>query len=322
MPPRGPRGDAWADSGFRTCPRGSRQGRTIPAPLSGYPFRPMSTVWDEVRNDFPALEGTAYLNAAATSPVPRSVREAAQSFYREIEQGGDRHWDLWMERQEQVREKVAAFIGADAGRDRLRPQHLDGDEPRRRPPGRRGARALRRARVPDRHPALDPPRHERRLHARGGGSAAPGVVPRRPGPPRGHPLHQPRAVLQRLPLRPRRLRRDQGGPQPRGLRQPERRGLPDRREEEPDRRLRDRRAQVAVRGLRRGLRLRPPGDPGQEAPARHRLDERRAPLRLRQPPDHDQEDLRPRRDGLSVFRPHLRPGRSDRLPEQTWARRR
>ena len=221
-----------------------------------------------------------------------------------------------MERQEQVREKVAAFIGADRGRDRLRPQHLDGDEPGRRPAGRRGARALRRARVPDRHPALDPSRHERRVHARGGRGAAPGVVPGRPGAPRGHPLHQPRAVLERLPLRPRRLRRDQGGPQLRGLRQPERGGLPDRREEEPDRRLRDRRAQVAVRGLRGGLRLRAPGDPGQEAPARHRLDERRAPLRLRQPPDHDQEDLRPRRDGLSVFRPHLRPGRRDRLPER------
>jgi selenocysteine lyase/cysteine desulfurase len=75
----------------------------------------MSTVWDEVRNDFPALEGTAYLNAAAASPIPRSVREAAQSFYRDMEQAGDRPWDLWVERQEKVREKVAAFIGADAG---------------------------------------------------------------------------------------------------------------------------------------------------------------------------------------------------------------
>jgi selenocysteine lyase/cysteine desulfurase len=73
----------------------------------------MGSVWEEVRRDFPALEGLAYLNAAAASPIPRPVREAAEGFYRQLEASGDRAWDDWLERQEQVRGKVAAFIGAE-----------------------------------------------------------------------------------------------------------------------------------------------------------------------------------------------------------------
>jgi cysteine desulfurase/selenocysteine lyase len=74
----------------------------------------MSSVWEEVRKDFRALERLTYLNAAATSPIPRPVHDAAVAFYREIDEAGDRPWNAWLERQERVREKVAAFIGADA----------------------------------------------------------------------------------------------------------------------------------------------------------------------------------------------------------------
>lgn len=74
----------------------------------------MSSVWDDLRKDFPALERQIYLNAAATSPIPRPVHDAAVAFYREIGEAGDRPWDAWLERQERVREKVAAFIGAEA----------------------------------------------------------------------------------------------------------------------------------------------------------------------------------------------------------------
>ncbi len=74
----------------------------------------MSTLWDEVRGDFPGLAGKSYLNAAATSLTPRPVREAVQAFYRELESGGDFHWDAWLERRESVRLKVARFIGAEA----------------------------------------------------------------------------------------------------------------------------------------------------------------------------------------------------------------
>ena len=73
----------------------------------------MSTQWDDVRRDFPGLEGKAYLNAAATSPIPRPVREAVERFYRELEQEGDERWDEWMARREKVRAKVARFVGAE-----------------------------------------------------------------------------------------------------------------------------------------------------------------------------------------------------------------
>jgi selenocysteine lyase/cysteine desulfurase len=72
----------------------------------------MATLWDDVRGDFPGLAGKVYLNAAATSLIPRPVREAAEGFYRELEEGGDRHWDAWIEKREAVRRKVSRFIGA------------------------------------------------------------------------------------------------------------------------------------------------------------------------------------------------------------------
>ncbi len=73
----------------------------------------MATSWDDVRRDFPGLEGKAYLNAAAGSPIPRPVREAVDRFYRELEDGGDRDWDLWLERREEARSSVARFVGAE-----------------------------------------------------------------------------------------------------------------------------------------------------------------------------------------------------------------
>jgi selenocysteine lyase/cysteine desulfurase len=72
----------------------------------------MSSVWDEVRADFPGTAGKAYLNAAAASLTPRPVREAVTAFYRQFEEGGDVHWAEWMGRREEVRRKVARFVGA------------------------------------------------------------------------------------------------------------------------------------------------------------------------------------------------------------------
>jgi cysteine desulfurase/selenocysteine lyase len=69
-------------------------------------------IWDEVRRDFPVLERLAYLNAAAIGPIPRPVREAIDQFNRSLEEGGDRDWKQWMDRREEVRARVASFIGA------------------------------------------------------------------------------------------------------------------------------------------------------------------------------------------------------------------
>jgi len=74
----------------------------------------MSIPWDEVRKDFPALPRRVYLNTAATGLPPPTVRPAVERFYRELEEGGDVHWDDWMERREQVRARVATLIGAEA----------------------------------------------------------------------------------------------------------------------------------------------------------------------------------------------------------------
>ncbi len=51
--------------------------------------------------------------ARVDSLIPRPVREVVSAFYREHEEGGDRHWDTWMARRELIREKVAHFIGAE-----------------------------------------------------------------------------------------------------------------------------------------------------------------------------------------------------------------
>jgi selenocysteine lyase/cysteine desulfurase len=74
----------------------------------------MPTPWDEVRQDFPALRHRVYLNTAATGLPPPTVRPAVERFYRELEEGGDVHWDDWMERREQVRARAATLIGAEA----------------------------------------------------------------------------------------------------------------------------------------------------------------------------------------------------------------
>jgi len=73
----------------------------------------MGSQWDEIRGDFPGVREKVYLNAAATSLIPRPVRATVDAFYREHEEGGDSHWSRWMRRREEVRVRVASFIGAE-----------------------------------------------------------------------------------------------------------------------------------------------------------------------------------------------------------------
>jgi selenocysteine lyase/cysteine desulfurase len=74
----------------------------------------VTSPWDEIRRDFPAVTRHVYLNAAAAGPTPRPVREAVTEFLREMEEDGDLYWESWIEHRESVRARVAAFVGAEA----------------------------------------------------------------------------------------------------------------------------------------------------------------------------------------------------------------
>jgi cysteine desulfurase/selenocysteine lyase len=69
--------------------------------------------WRSVRVDFPVTEEIAYLNSAATGPIPRQVADAAASFYQAVLAGGDARWFEWLRRRERARELVARLINAE-----------------------------------------------------------------------------------------------------------------------------------------------------------------------------------------------------------------
>jgi selenocysteine lyase/cysteine desulfurase len=73
----------------------------------------MPPTWDELRKDFPALDRYVCLNAAASSPTPKPVREAVTKFYREMETTADTLWEAWLARREVVRVKAAQLVGAE-----------------------------------------------------------------------------------------------------------------------------------------------------------------------------------------------------------------
>jgi cysteine desulfurase/selenocysteine lyase len=69
--------------------------------------------WARVRAEFPVTESYAYLNSAGAGPVSRRVADAAQQFYRETLESGDRPWEVWLERRERARADVARLINAE-----------------------------------------------------------------------------------------------------------------------------------------------------------------------------------------------------------------
>ena len=116
------------------------------------------------------------------SLTPRPVREAVDRFYRELEQGGDLHWDaLARASARPSARRSARFIGAEPDEIAFVPNtstgiNLIADLLERRRPG-----AVGRARVPDGHAALDPPRRAGALRDGGRGRAAARVLRGRPG---------------------------------------------------------------------------------------------------------------------------------------------
>src|SRR6185295_6399176 len=69
--------------------------------------------WDDIREQFPVTENSTYLNAAAAGPLARTTMAAATEYYQQMMDDGDIHWDEWLEKREDVRRKVAAFINAE-----------------------------------------------------------------------------------------------------------------------------------------------------------------------------------------------------------------
>ena len=69
--------------------------------------------WDDIRKQFPVTENSTYLNSAAAGPLSRATMAAATEYYQQMTDDGDIHWDDWLEKREEVRRKVAAFINAE-----------------------------------------------------------------------------------------------------------------------------------------------------------------------------------------------------------------
>ena len=69
--------------------------------------------WGRVREEFPVTARWSYLNSAGAGPVSRRAQAAAEQFYRETLEGGDRAWDAWLARRERARADVARLINAE-----------------------------------------------------------------------------------------------------------------------------------------------------------------------------------------------------------------
>ena len=69
--------------------------------------------WRDIREQFPVTANYIYLNAAAAGPLARATAQAGVSYYEQMKNDGDLHWDDWLARREEVRAKVAAFINAE-----------------------------------------------------------------------------------------------------------------------------------------------------------------------------------------------------------------
>lgn len=65
-----------------------------------------------LRAMIPAATRTAYLAAAAASPLPRPVERAVADHYRELAEWGDVGFQAWLKRKEEVRAQLARFLGA------------------------------------------------------------------------------------------------------------------------------------------------------------------------------------------------------------------
>ena len=69
--------------------------------------------WADVRAKFPVTKTSVYLNTAAAGPLAEATASAGASYYEQMRNDGDVHWDEWLARREEIRATVAAFINAE-----------------------------------------------------------------------------------------------------------------------------------------------------------------------------------------------------------------
>jgi len=67
-----------------------------------------------IRDQFDITKEYAYLNTAATSPLPRYVVREVEAFLQSHSRFAEAAWDVWMEKVNVARNRCAALIGGDA----------------------------------------------------------------------------------------------------------------------------------------------------------------------------------------------------------------
>ncbi len=65
----------------------------------------------DLRSLFPATSRYAYLNAASSSPLPAPVADAAKDHLEDMVMNGDLHWAQWLKLKEDLRARLARYIG-------------------------------------------------------------------------------------------------------------------------------------------------------------------------------------------------------------------
>jgi len=68
--------------------------------------------WEKVRQQFMLEEGFAYLNTGTLGPTPRVVVKALDDYWRLMAVNPNENSQIFQDRQEQIRIKAAAFVGA------------------------------------------------------------------------------------------------------------------------------------------------------------------------------------------------------------------
>jgi cysteine desulfurase/selenocysteine lyase len=70
--------------------------------------------WQTVRELFPATQTYTYLNTASAPPLSLYAAREGKRYYEEMLQHGDVAWDRWLAQVEEVREKLASLLHAQA----------------------------------------------------------------------------------------------------------------------------------------------------------------------------------------------------------------